>query len=418
MKSPGSFDAALAAELESLPADGHRRLRSWRRRGRFAKAHNPASDAFAGSSAPGAPGARATDRERDRPLVDLSSNDYLGLATHPAVVAAAILATRRYGVGGSSSRLVAGGGPPHHSLERRFAAFKHAEAAVLLPTGYHANLAVLATLAGPGDLVLQDKRNHASLLDAGRLSGAVQRRWPHGRLDRLAALLRADAASARPARRRIVATDAVFSMDGDTADLPALLALCRERDAWLLVDEAHATGLLGATGSGLAEHQGVAGEVHVTVSTASKALGGLGGLVTGSAKLVDLLVNRARPLIYTTAAPPGVAAAIEAAVRVVGEEPERRERLHAINRRLRAALAAAGWPVAADPTPIVPLVCGSNASALALAGRLREAGFLAPAIRPPTVAPGTARVRLSLRCDLQDTEIDRLIAAVGAPPPA
>ncbi len=345
-----------------------------------------------------------------RPLVDLSSNDYLGLSSHPAVVAAAVAAMRRHGVGGGSSRLVAGGGPAHARLEASFADFKHAEAAVLLPTGYHANLALLGVLAGPGDLVLQDKRNHASLLDAGKLCGATQRRYVHGDLGRLSKLLRCTGSAAR---RRIVVTDAVFSMDGDCADLPALLALCERHDAWLVVDEAHGTGVLGATGSGLAEHQGVQGKVHATVSTASKALGGLGGLVTGSRDLVDLLTNAARPLIYTTAAPPAVAAAIEAAVAVVRDEPHRRERLFAIGSRLRTALAAAGWPVAMDPTPIVPLICGTNAAALALSARLRAAGFLAPAIRPPTVPPGTARVRLSLRCDLTDTEVERLIEAVG-----
>ena len=393
MGGPGGLAAALRAELDALPADGRRALPAWRRRGRFAR---PAAG----------PGRR-------RPLIDLSSNDYLGLSSHPAVVAAAVAATARHGVGGGSSRLVAGGGPAHADLEADFAAFKHAEAAVLLPTGYHANLALLGVLAGPGDLLVQDKRNHASLLDAGRLSGATQRRYPHGRLDRLDALLAADAAA--PARRRVVVTDAVFSMDGDVADLPGLLEVCRRHGAWLVVDEAHATGVLGAGGSGLAEHQGVAGRVDATVSTASKALGGLGGLISGPRELIDLLVNRARPLIYTTAAPPGVAAAVLAAVRVVREEPERRERLRGLGARLRGALASAGWPVGLDPTPIVPLLCGTNAAALALSARLRAAGFLAPAIRPPTVAPGTARVRLSLRCDLRDAEVDRLIEAIGAP---
>ena len=391
MSVDGGFAASLRGRLEAIPADGRRRLPVWRRRGRFVRA------------------VRGADTDGRRPLIDLSSNDYLGLSSHPAVVAAAVAAARRHGVGGGSSRLVAGGGPAHASLEASFAAFKHAEAAVLLPTGYHANLALLGVLAGPGDLLLQDKRNHASLLDAGKLSGAEQRRWPHGKLDRLADLLGAGAS----ARHRVVVTDAVFSMDGDCADLPALLDLCERHDAWLVVDEAHGTGVLGSTGSGLAEHQGVHGDVHATVSTASKALGGLGGLVTGSRDLVDLLTNAARPLIYTTAAPPAVAAAIEAAVAVVRAEPHRRERLLAIGTRLRLALAAAGWPVAMDPTPIVPLLCGTNAAALALSVRLRTAGFLAPAIRPPTVPPGTARVRLSLRCDLKDGEVERLIEAVG-----
>ncbi|BAM04580.1 aminotransferase class I/II-fold pyridoxal phosphate-dependent enzyme [Phycisphaera mikurensis] len=397
---PGLAEAA-AAELAALPADGRRALPAWRRRGRFARR------ASAPSATPGGPGER-------RLLLDLSSNDYLGLSTHPRVVAAAVAATGRHGVGGGSSRLIAGGGPVHAALEASFAAFKHAEAAVLLPTGYHANLALLGCLAGPGDLVLQDKRNHASLLDAGRLCGADGRRWPHGRLDRLAALLRAGAG----ARRRIVVTDSVFSMDGDCADLPALCDLCEAHGAWLVVDEAHATGVLGAGGAGLAEHQGVTERVAATVSTASKALGSLGGLVSGPRPLIDLLANRARPLIYTTAAPPGVAAAIAAAVAVVRDEPHRRHRLAAISARLRRGLAAAGWPVAMDPTPILPLPCGTNAAALALSRRLRSAGFLAPAIRPPTVPPGTARVRLSLRCDLLDAELDRLRAAIGAPPQA
>ncbi|MHC4997194.1 MAG: aminotransferase class I/II-fold pyridoxal phosphate-dependent enzyme, partial [Planctomycetota bacterium] len=240
-------------------------------------------------------------------------------------------------------------------------------------------------------------------------SGATVRVYPHGDLAKLERLLE----RAADARRRIIVTDSVFSMDGDVADLPALCALRDRFDVILLVDEAHGTGVLGEHGSGLAELQGVAGQIDVTVSTASKALGALGGIVTGPQVVIDTLVNAARPFIYTTAVPPAQAAVIGEAIRVVRDEPERRERLAEMVAHVRTELRAKGWEVADDPTPIIPLVVGSETAALEMAQRLENKGILCPAIRPPTVAPETCRLRLTLRCDLEDQDIEKMLGVVG-----
>lgn len=362
-----------------------------------------------------------------RPLVNLASNDYLGLASHPRLRDAAIEATRQHGTGSGASRLVAGHLAVHAECERRFALFKHAESALLLPTGYMANLAVLTALAGPGDRIFLDKLNHASLIDAARFTGAEVRTFPHLNDAKLERMLerppspgRAKPQAAEQARppRTFIVTDSVFSMDGDVADLSALAGLAEAHDAVLIVDEAHGTGVLGPTGAGMAELQGVGDRVDITVSTASKALGGLGGIVTARREVIDTLVNRARPLVYTTGVPPAQAAAITAALGVVIDEPWRRERVLAMSAELRGALSARGWtlPPTNVATPIVPLVVGEPAAALALAARLQAAGLLGVAIRPPTVAPGSARVRLSLRADLGDDIVRRVLDAAGGPP--
>ncbi len=347
-------------------------------------------------------------RRGGRELLNLASNDYLALASHPKLRDAAIRAAERFGTGAGASRLITGHLALHEQLEQRFAEFKHAEAALLLPTGYTAALAVLTSLAEPGDRVCLDKLCHASLIDAAGASGATVRVYPHGNLDKLDRLLGRGAA-----RRQLIVTDSVFSMDGDSADLPALCELRDRHGAILLVDEAHATGVLGETGAGLAEAQHVAGRMDVVISTASKALGCLGGMVTGPRLVIDTIVNTARPFIYTTAAPPMQAAAINAALDVVRDEPDRRRRLHDLSARLRRELRRHRWPVADDPAPIIPLIVGGAAAACALSDRLAEAGFCVPAVRPPTVAPGSARLRISLRCDLDDNDLRRLIDAVG-----
>ena len=357
---------------------------------------------------------RAIDRcalhvQRDgRSLINLASNDYLGLASHPKLRDAAIDAATRFGVGAGASRLLTGHLQIHQQVERCFAEFKHAEAALLLPTGYMAAMAALTSLAEPGDLLCLDKLCHASLIDAARASDATVRVYPHRNLDKLERLL--DRAAAR---RKLIVTDSVFSMDGDCADLPALCDLRDRHDAILIVDEAHATGVLGETGSGLAEAQGVADRMDVVISTASKALGCLGGIVIGPQVVIDTLVNAARSFIYTTAVPPMQAAAIGAALEVIRDEPHRRVRLDELSQHLRRELRGQAWTVADDPTPIIPLVVGDPAAALALADRLEQAGFAVPAIRPPTVAPGSCRLRISLRADLEDGDIGRLLDALG-----
>jgi 8-amino-7-oxononanoate synthase len=358
-------------------------------------------------------------RRDDRDLVNLSSNDYLGLARHPRVVQAVQRAAEVAGVGSGASPLAGGYAATHARLERRMASFKHAEAAVLLPTGFAANLALITALARPGDLICCDALNHASLLDAARLSGATLRTYPHvntddprglAKLDRL--LARHAAADTDPAAVRWVVTDAVFSMDGDAADLPALAERCERYAAHLIVDEAHATALLGPTGAGLIEAQGVADRVTAANTTASKALGGLGGVITSSFSIIDAVVNRGRSLIYSTAPPPTQVAAIDAALDVVADEPDRRQRLRSIAAVVRDA---ARLPPVPDElvTPIVPIVVGQAEAAVRLADRLANHGFLAPAIRPPTVKPGSARVRLSLRADLTDDHVDRLVRTLA-----
>ncbi len=309
--------------------------------------------------------------------------------------------------------------PLHTQCERRFAAFKHTQAALLFPTGYAANLGLLGALARPGDLVVQDRLNHASLIDAAQGTRATVRTVAHGTEGHAkAARLLAEHHTAEPHARRLLVNDSVFSMDGDTADLGQLLNLCDAHDAWLILDDAHATGVLGSTGAGLAQAAGLHTHPRLlaTVSTGSKALGGLGGVVAASQAVIDTLVNHARTLIYTTAPPPAQVAALTAALDVVAAEPQRREQLRSNALALRAALTKHGWAgldAGEHPTAILPLHVGSAKAALALAQRLEDAGILAVAIRPPTVPPGTARVRLSLRCDLTHADLTQVIDAVG-----
>lgn len=355
--------------------------------------------------------------------LNLAGNDYLALADHPHLKRAAQAAIEQHGTGATASRLICGTLDLHTRVEARFAAFKHAQAALLLPTGFMANLALLTTLAGPDDLILQDKLNHASLIDASRASGAQVRTFAHLDYARLEQLLqrKANETAARNGRVFLV-SDSVFSMDGDTADLPTLCDLAERYGAHVIIDEAHGTGVLGETGAGLAELQGVGDRVFAMVSTASKALGGLGGIVTGPRVLIDTLVNSARSFIYTTGTPPALAAAINAALDVARDEPHRREHLRTISRELRERLMRRGWDLGADSaqpagviTPILPLIVGGNAASLNLSARLLDAGIASAPIRPPTVPPNAARVRLSLRADLDDADLDRITDAVGRP---
>lgn len=348
-----------------------------------------------------------------RELINFASNDYLALAGDARLATAVADAARRLGVGAGASRLIAGHTDATAALEARFAQFKHAEAALVCPTGYMANHAGVTSLVGAGDRVFIDKLVHASLIDAARASGATLRVFPHlgyAKLERLLAGAQAES------RRMLILTDTVFSMDGDTADLPALCELRDRYGAILLADEAHATGVLGPTGAGLAELQGVAGHIDVTVSTASKALGSLGGIITASRLVIDTIINNARSFIYTTAVPPTQIAAIDAALDVVRDEPRRRQRLVELNTALRGGLINRGWhvPVAALATPIVPVVIGDADRAMALSDRLFQVGLGVPAVRPPTVAPGSSRLRISLRADHTDADVATLVDAMGS----
>jgi 8-amino-7-oxononanoate synthase len=340
-----------------------------------------------------------------RGLIDFSSNDYLGLARHPALVAAMSECAARCGAGSGASHLITGHGAEHERLEEELAAFTGRERSLLFSTGYMANLAVLAALASHGERVLLDRLCHASLIDGARVSGALLRRYGHADADSAARLLAAD-----PAHTALVATDGVFSMDGDLAPLPALARAARSADAWLVVDDAHGLGVLGANGGGVLEHFALDSEaVPVLIGTLGKAFGSFGAFVAGAADLIELLIQRARTYLYTTALPQPVAAATRAALVLARTERWRRERLHALTARFRAAALEAGVPLAASATPIQPVLLGCPARALAAQRVLAAAGFWVVAIRPPSVPTGSARLRVTLSATHSEDEVDALV---------
>jgi 8-amino-7-oxononanoate synthase len=344
-----------------------------------------------------------------RTLVNFGSNDYLGLAADPRLIDAARAAAETFGWGAGASPLVAGWTDAHRELAEALAAFERTEAALVYPTGFAANLGTVAALVGPGDSVYCDRLNHACLIDGARLSGARLRVYPHNDADRLSSILARDRGRFR---RSLIATDGVFSMDGDLAPLAELADVADRFGAMLVVDEAHGTGIFGLDGRGAASACGVADRVHVRVGTLSKALGSLGGFVAGPRRLVEHLTNHARILIYSTALPPPAAAAAREAIRIVEAEPWRRERAHALAARLRTNLNDQGFHTGVSNGPIVPVILGDPAASVAASQRLLDLGLFAPAIRPPTVPAGTARLRVSVTAGHTDDDIDRLIAAV------
>jgi 8-amino-7-oxononanoate synthase len=325
-------------------------------------------------------------------LLNLSSNDYLGLAQDPRLISAAQAAAAEWGAGAGASRLVVGHLALHEAVEARLAAFKGTEAAVIFPTGYMANVGTIAALMGPGDVIFSDRLNHASIYDGIKLSGAILQRFPHRDLNRLEQLLQ----QAGAARRRLIVTDSVFSVDGDVAPLADLVALKAQYGAWLMIDEAHATGVLGLRGAGLAEALGLTRAVDIHMGTFSKALGSQGGYVAGDRRLVDYLHNRARSFIYSTALAPMVLGAIDQAMKIVEQEPERRLFLQRESEAFRQALLAAGLDLLGSATQIIPVLVGENDRTLEFAAALQDQGLMAVALRPPTVPPGRARVRFSL----------------------
>ncbi len=328
-----------------------------------------------------------------RELVCFCSNDYLGLAGDETVKAAAIEAIEQWGVGAGASRLVCGTTDLHRRLEGRLAQFKQTEAALVTSTGWMANQAAISALAGAGDLILCDKLDHASILDAARSSGAVMRTYTHRDIERLERLLRRHRGEHK---RCLIVTDSVFSMDGDLAPLNELVALKRRYDARLLIDEAHATGVLGESGRGAAELLGVEDGIDAVVGTLSKALGGLGGFIAGPGAFIDVLRSTSRPYIYTTAPPASLAVASLESLRIIREEPQRRTYLLQLADWLRCELAQRGLNTLGSASQIIPVLIGPAEKALAIAAQLLDAGFLIPAIRPPTVPPNTSRLRISL----------------------
>jgi len=336
------------------------------------------------------------------------SNDYLGLARDERIQTAAAKAAREYGAGSGASRLVCGDLSIHRELERALAAFKGTEAAVVFPTGYQANVGVITALVNKEDVVICDRLDHASIIDACRLSGAKLLVYPHADLDGLKNCLK----TGRGYQRRLIVTDSVFSMDGDSAPLAGICDLAQEYDALVMVDEAHATGVLGKQGQGLAHHLGVDKKIDAHMGTLSKALGSQGGYVAGSQELITYLHNKARSFIYTTALNPAACAAARQAIKLLEQEQAGLDILRDNTRQLRQGLAQAGLEVATEGTPIIPVVIGEERQALSLSAKLLEAGYFVPAIRPPTVPKGTSRLRITVSAAHTQEEIEGLIQSV------
>jgi 8-amino-7-oxononanoate synthase len=344
-----------------------------------------------------------------RPVLSFCSNDYLGLASHPDLAAAAGRALLDTGVGAGASALLSGHAAEHEALERRLAEFVGLPRALYFSTGYMANLGIVAAMAGRGDTVFSDELNHASLVDAARLSRAEVEVYPHADPARLEERL---ARCASPVK--LVASDAVFSMDGDLAPVRELLALCERHDAWLLLDDAHGFGVLGERGRGALSHFGVGSPRVIYMATLGKAAGVFGAFAAGDPTVIEWLVQRARSYVFTTGSPPALAAALVESLRLIERDEWRRARLREHATRLRAGLRGLPWTLSPSDTPIQPLIVGSNRLAVDLMDSLLEAGFWVPAIRPPTVPAGTARLRISLSAAHESGDIDRLVQALWA----
>ncbi len=354
-----------------------------------------------------------------RELLNFSSNDYLGLANHPALAEAAARAAREFGAGTGASRLICGSLSPHHRLEERLAAFKGTEAALAFSTGYAAALGAITALLGREDTIVADRLVHACCVDAARLSGAKLQVFPHNDLDRLESILRrADqgAAAGRSKGRTLIVTESIFSMDGDHAPLRELVDLKDRFGAWLMVDEAHALGLYGRRRRGLADALELGDRIEVQLGTLGKAAGAAGGFIAGSRALVDLLINRARSFIFSTAPTPATAAAAMAGIDVIAsvEGAERCERLWENVGRLKHTPLLAAPPQAGPPSPIVPIHIGDEAAAIRLATGLRHQGFFVPAIRYPTVARGSARLRVTLGASQSASDLADFSRMLGA----
>jgi 8-amino-7-oxononanoate synthase len=346
-----------------------------------------------------------------RELISFGSNDYLGLASDPRLAATASQAAREEGWGSGASPLVVGRSRWQERLEARLAEFEQTEAALVFSSGFAANLSVIAALVGRGDAIYGDELNHASIIDGCRLSRAEVHVYGHSEMEQLATLLE----SGHAYRRRLIVTDTLFSMDGDLAPLVELVELAERFDAMLLVDEAHATGVFGAHGRGVAEQLGVEDRISVRVGTLSKAFGSAGGFVAGRRNLIDWLLNRARSYVFSTAPPAAVCAASLAALDLVATEPARRESLLARAARLRKELGAAGWNIGQSASQIIPVIVGEAGRTLELAAQLRERGLFVPAIRPPSVPAGRSLLRISLSALHTDEMIAALVMALGRP---
>jgi 8-amino-7-oxononanoate synthase len=385
------FDAELQCELDAITAQGLRR--------ELRRVESPQ-------------GTRIDVGGRS--LLNFSSNDYLGLANHPALKEAAIRATEKFGAGSGASRLICGSLAPHHDLEEALAAFKGTEAALSFSSGYATALGTIQALTGKDDIVVLDKLVHASIVDAARLSGATLRVFKHNDLDDLKRILTwarnrpSDSTSRKP--RALIVTESVFSMDGELAPLRDIVTLKEQFGAWLMVDEAHATGLFGETGRGVAEACSVTEQIEIQMGTLGKAVGSAGGYICGRRALIDLLVNRARSFIFSTAPTPAQAAVAQAGIELIQapEGRERRARVWTLIDRMKNELINGGWQMPVVQSAIVPLIVGAEEAAVDLAQRLKDAGVFVPAIRYPTVARGKARLRVTVTADHTRGDISAL----------
>ncbi len=347
-----------------------------------------------------------------RQMLSFCSNDYLGLANHPEVIRALQQGAGRYGVGSGSAHLISGHSRAHEELEEALAVFTGRPRALLFSTGYMANIGVVSALLGRGDLLFEDRLNHASLVDAGVLSRARMKRYQHADIDSLERQL-----GAAGEERRLIVTDGVFSMDGDLAPLPDLAQLAAQNNAWLMVDDAHGLGVLGETGGGCTSHFGLSEEeVPILMGTLGKALGTFGAFVAGSEALIETLIQQARPYVYTTATPPALAEATLVSLQIAQEEAWRRERLQMLITRFREQVAGFGLSLMASETPIQPIVAGSAGQALTWSRHLETQGILVSAIRPPTVPEGSARLRITLSANHSDDQLQRLLEVLAELP--
>jgi glycine C-acetyltransferase len=360
---------------------------------------------------------RARARFDGREVINLASNNYLGLASHPRLNEAASAAALELGAGSGAVRTIAGQMSIHRELESRFAAFKHADAALMFQSGFTSNAGTVAAILTKEDVIVSDRLNHASIIDGARLSRAEIAVFDHRDPDHADRLL---AETAKPGRRQLLVTDGVFSMDGDIAPLPALVEVAERRGAIMMVDDAHASGVLGKGGAGTVDHLGVHGRVDIQVGTLSKAIGVLGGFIAGPAHLIEWLQNRGRPYLFSTSAPPGVVAACIAALDVIADEPDRLDRLWSNTELFKAGLHELGFDTGTSETPITPVITGDEERTQVFATRLFEEGVFCPAIVFPTVGKGVARVRTIVTADHTEDDLktalgvfDRVGAELG-----
>lgn len=343
----------------------------------------------------------------NREIILLSSNNYLGLANHPDVIRAQVQASEEFGAGSGASRLISGNMILHEKLEKKLAEFKGTESAILFPTGYMANVGTISALVEEGDLVVCDKLSHASIIDGARLSRAVLRVYPHKNLGRLEEIL----SRGMRYRKRLIVTDGVFSMDGDIAPLPELIRISQEHGAILMLDDAHATGVIGKTGKGTCEYFGIKQGVDVQMGTLSKALGNLGGFIAGTRTLIEYIRNKARSFIYSTALPPAIVGGSIKAIEIVEKDTGLRERLWSNVKKFSEALIKLDFNIINTETQILPICTGDIASTMKAAELLLKNGIFAPGIRPPTVSKTKCRIRTSLMATHTEEHIDRAIEA-------